>query len=139
MEMKDLAMAVPDKNTIKKYCAGSGRTALSSFCINTGNGIQITEIGGESPHIGAVAMALPRKSLKNTDAISSDCFVLPVPGHKDHLIAQMMAEDIASSADTVTVVSVGIHNDEINDDEIETIMGNAKKMTAAILHDIKLA
>ena len=117
--------------------ACSGRSELVAICIDTGCGLQVTITGGSSPHIGAAVMALPRKSLSGSGAISCDCFELPVPGHKDYIIARKTAVRICSELNVVTVACVGIHNDDISAGEIKAFVKLAEEITAEICRRLR--
>ena len=119
-------------NLRKVFNIGCERTKLSAECINTGRGLQVLLIGGTSPHIGAVVMALPRPSLKTKKINSSDSYVLTVPGHKDYIIATQMASDIAKILNIVIVVTVGIHSDNMINKEIQEIIANSISLTETI-------
>ncbi len=69
--------------------------------------------GGEIPHLGAVALGVPRPSLKDPGRISATVSVLTLTGHKEDEIARPAALFLASSLKAPVVVSCGIHNDRI--------------------------
>lgn len=108
------------------FQVGEGRTIVNAIFHNTKQGIQVLLTGGTTPHIGAVVMALPRHSLKKDNSLSSDCFILPVPGHKDHIPAQLIAQSLAEAFDIPCVVTAGIHSDDISQQEIEDILKNTQ-------------
>lgn len=123
---------------IKKYQYSAGRTGVLIICINSDKSLNISIYGGESPHIGAVVMALPRDSLRGNGMSSSDCFILPVPGHKDYLVASKVAHEVASRTHMVTVVSVGIHNENITQQEITAILCNVDNSIMEIIKEFSL-
>jgi hypothetical protein len=127
-------MSAADK--AKSYSIGQGRTSVNASCSVIGDGAKITITGGERPHIGAVAMALPRDSLLEDGNLSADIFVLPVPGHKDDIVARLAANEIASYANMITVVVAGIHSDNITESEIREIIENVKEITRQITADL---
>ena len=65
--------------------------------------------GGEKHHIGAVAVAQPRPSLKDPRATSSSASVICLLGHKEDHLAKAAAETISATLDTVVTVTAGIH------------------------------
>ena len=83
-------------------------------------------------------MAIPRASLSGNGTISSDCFILPVPGHKDYLIADKVAREVASRTNSITIVSAGIHNNNITLEEISAILHNIDNIIAEIIRDFSL-
>jgi hypothetical protein len=53
-------------------------------------------------------------------------------GHKEDMVAKMMSEEIAKRLGRNTVVSAGIHWDNLTDVEIKTIT----KLSRSVLEDI---
>ncbi|HEX3016182.1 MAG TPA: hypothetical protein VHQ46_07375 [Desulfobacteria bacterium] len=102
---------------------GEGRTKVALAAALTGRGINILLTGGESPHIGAVVLAVPRPSDTGTGK-SSDSWVTPVAGHKDNVVAEMLADRISRATNQVTVVSAGIHIDRAERWELDLIQRN---------------
>jgi len=115
------------------FQVGKGRTVVTAVLHNTRRGIQVLLTGGTIPHIGAVVMALPRHSLKEDGSRSSDCFVLPVPEHKDHIPAQLVAQSLAEVFGTPCVVTAGIHSDDMSEQEIEHILKNTQVLIHKML------
>ncbi len=113
---------------------GMGRTAVIARVKNTGRGILVLLVGGTSPHIGGVVLALPRPSLEKEGLYSSDCFIIPIPGHKDHIPAKGMAQRLAKELRTPCVVSAGIHSDDMSRQEIDTVLKNVKRLTSKIIN-----
>lgn len=74
--------------------------------------------GGEIPHLGAVALGIPRPSLQNPAATSASVSVLTLTGHKEDEVARPAAHFLASRLKAPVVVSCGIHNDDIKPEDI---------------------
>ena len=121
---------------IKEYHTGYGRTKVLAVCVSCDRGINISIFGGQSLHVGAVVMALPRQSLTGNGTISSDCFVIPVPGHKDYIVANKVAHEVATRTNLTTAVSAGIHSDDIASEEISLILNNIDCIIAEMIQDI---
>lgn len=111
------------------FQVGTGRTVVEAILHKTKEGVQVLLTGGTLPHIGAVVMALPRHSLKKDGSLSSDCFILPVPEHKDHIPAQSVAQSLAQAFEAPCVVTAGIHSDDMSEEEIKEILENTKILT----------
>ena len=118
------------------YHIGNGRTSLQVQLQNTGRGFNILLTGGDSPHIGGVVLALPRPSLRKDGSQSADSYIIPVPGHKDHLLAQHMAEDLAAATDLPCVVTAGVHSDDMTQDEITECICSLNQLTRLILKNV---
>lgn len=120
----------------KHYKIGSGRTVLQAHLQNTGRGLNVLLTGGDSPHIGGVVLALPRPSLRGDGSISADSYIIPVPGHKDQLLAQPMAEALASATGLPCVVTAGVHSDAMTTEEIADCFQTLKRLTQILLEDL---
>ncbi len=82
--------------------------------------------GGEKPHIGAVAIAQPRPSLKDPQVTSATASVICLMGHKEDELVKAAAEILAAALETRVVVTAGIHWDNLAPDAIQRIVQNSK-------------
>lgn len=98
-----------------------------------GEDILIAIWGGERPHIGAVAVAQPRPSLRDKREISATASVFCYVGHKDDVIAKEAAERISSALNTNVTVAAGIHWDDIDEAGITCVMENSRKLVEMII------
>ena len=89
---------------------------LDSF--DMGEGLILTLKGGDTPHIGAVALAIPYKQ-------TSSASLLSVYGHKDGEIAKPIAERVARNLKKTVVVVVGIHLDNATKEDIKKFIDNS--------------
>lgn len=89
--------------------------------IAMGNDYSISIYGGDKPHIGAVAFAVPRKSLNTPDKMSATASVLTAVGHMEDLLARELALKMASMLNCHIVVSVGIHINQIDQKILQEI------------------
>jgi len=92
--------------------------------------------GGEKPHIGAVAVAQPRPSLKDPEVMSATASVICLPGHKEDELAKAVSEILAAALNTSVVVTAGIHWDNISKDGIQKVTENSKILVDLILERI---
>ena len=93
--------------------------------------------GGDRPHIGAVALAQIRPSLKNPSEVSATASVLTCLGHQEDDLAKGMASRIAKRAKINTVVICGIHLDDISETEIQDVLNGATLLEEEILRWIE--
>ena len=107
------------------FSIGRGRAKLDFSVIILGNDISISISGGTKPHVGAVALSIPRPSLKNDKKMSTTTSLLAVTGHKDDEVAKSVAEKVAASTGKTVVAIAGIHIDNATAKEIEAIRKNA--------------
>ncbi len=83
--------------------------------------------GGDEPHVGGVAVAVPR-SRSNGDGLTCDVSQICVPGHKDVLAAASVATALARGTGEVTSVTAGIHVEGATPEDLERVMGNVRKV-----------
>ena len=105
------------------WCATSGRGQyrVEARGILIGNELMAAIYGGTTPHIGAVAIAIPRPSLQDPNITSATSSVFTLVGHKDDVIARREAEELASSLNRVVVVAVGLHIDQATEVDIQEL------------------
>ena len=110
-----------------------GKYDLEAVVKLIGNDILIAIYGGEKPHIGAVAIAQPRPSLRDPHITKSTASVFCFLSHKEDEIARKVSEIISALFKTNVVVTAGMHWDNLNDDGIEKV----KKNSIALIELIK--
>lgn len=98
-----------------------------------GSDLLIAIWGGEKPHIGAVAVAQPRPSLKDPAVTSSSASVICLVGHKEDELAKAAAEILAAALKTQVVVTAGIHWDNIAPEAIQRVVRNSEILVDKIL------
>lgn len=94
---------------------------ISLTVIEMGTDLNVSIYGGDKPHIGAVALGIPRPSSNNPLKTSSTVSVLTLCGHKEDVIVNNTAKRISSALNKVVVVSCGIHIPNITVNDINNI------------------
>ena len=89
-----------------------------------GRGLNAFVTGGTSPHVGGVALAVPRDR-SDGKGLTCDVSQLCVPGHKDVEAAALVAKALALGVHQVVCVTAGIHVDNASGDDIALLMQNA--------------
>ena len=102
-----------------------------------GQDVLVAICGGEKPHIGAVAMAQPRPSLKDPDVTSATASVFTYVGHKEDDLAKAAAEILAAALKTHVVVTAGIHWDNLTKEGIQQIIHNSEILIDLILEKVR--
>ena len=92
--------------------------------------------GGDKPHIGAIAVAQPRPSLKDPARTSATASVICLLGHKEDLLAKSAAETLAAHLNTVVTVTAGIHWDNLSQPVIHKIIRHSQILVDRILKEI---
>lgn len=102
-----------------------------------GEDILVALWGGDKPHIGAVAAAQPRPSLKEAEGFSASTSVICFVGHKEDELAKYLADKLASAFNKRVVVTAGAHWDDISEAGIEQVKRNTRKMAELLLQRIR--
>jgi hypothetical protein len=92
--------------------------------------------GGDKPHIGSIAVALPRPSLADPAKISSTASVYNFVGHKDQVIAQRVSEILSAELNKHVVVVAGFHVDAISTEGIARVVENCDGLAQMILKEL---
>lgn len=67
----------------KSFSLGTQEYLLEAVAVRCGDDLTVVIGGGEKQHIGAVAVGIPRPSLKDKNIVSSSASVLCLTGHKE--------------------------------------------------------
>jgi hypothetical protein len=78
--------------------------------------------GGNQPHLGAISVGVPRPSLKNSDQLSSTMSTYVFAGHKDDIIGNKIADEIAKKMNKKVVVIAGIHFHNLSKKDINLLV-----------------
>ena len=101
--------------------------------VRVGDDVLVRIWGGEKPHIGAVAAALPRPSLADASRTSATTSVLAFPGHKEDLVARDAAKRLASALGNTVVVTAGIHWDDLSAEGIEAVQSHCGEIVTILI------
>ncbi len=113
-----------------------GRYDIEAYIRFVGEDVLVAIWGGDKPHIGAVAAATPRPSLKDPNVTSATASVICFLGHKEDELAKAASEMIAAKLNTRVVVTAGIHWDNLSEDGIRSVMKNSKTLMKLIAERI---
>ena len=115
------------------------KRSIYVLCLYSENGSRHPgfRLGGTHPHIGAVAMAVPRPSLQDPKKMSATSSNFTFVGHKEDLLAKKISEKIASQLKTNVVVTAGVHWDKLPPNKIETVEKLTDTLTDLILKKLE--
>jgi len=116
-----------------------GRFLLQASGLVIGRDLSVSIWGGTHPHVGAVALAIARPSLRNKRKTSATSSVLTLSGHKEDVTVKMVSEALASALKKNVVVTAGIHWDNLKTEEIEVIVLMTGRLTEKIIEKMKKA
>lgn len=106
------------------YSCGCAPFKVTLRVVRTeGRGICALVTGGTSPHVGGIAVAVPR-GRSDGEGMTCDISQICVPGHKDVYAAAEAARIIALGTGEVVSVTAGIHVDDATEDQIALLMEN---------------
>jgi hypothetical protein len=117
----------------------TGSFDIEAGVVRIGEDLLVAIWGGDKPHIGAVAAALPRASITDPTQSSATASVISFPAHKEHELARRSSEKISAALNTPVVVTAGIHWDELSEAGISTVMKNSELLVDLILQKLKQA
>ena len=115
----------------------TGAFDLTANVRQIGSDLLVAIWGGEKPHIGAVAAALPRPSLKDPAVTSATASVICFPSHKEDELAKRAAEALAAQFECRTVVTAGIHWDNLPAEGIRQVVENSAQLVKMIKARLK--
>ncbi|WP_432735000.1 hypothetical protein [Maridesulfovibrio sp. FT414] len=98
------------------------RFTLEMTLIRMGRDLCVSLFGGDTPHIGAVALAVPHSGIKDRAKADATVSLLAVTGHREDGLAREMAYGLATHFNCTVSVSCGIHLDNARKDEISDIL-----------------
>ena len=103
-----------------------GNFDLTASVTKVGQDAVVVIFGGERPHIGAVALADPRQSLRDPEKTSATASVLCLTGHKEDVVVKSVSERLATVANRPVVVTAGMHWDNLRESDLDQIMKNVE-------------
>ena len=121
---------------VKRFSFGSMPYTVHAEVRLLGADVLVILTGGTKPHIGSIAVALPRPSLTNEAIVSSTSSVYNFLGHKDHVIAQRIAEMLSSRLNRNVVAVAGFHIDKISPEGISRVVENCDELAKVIYKEI---
>ena len=127
----------PFGRTPHDWCAvfdvGEGRHRLWGTAVFSHAGVGVNLLGGTRPHIGAVAVAIPRASHARAGRRSATTSVFALVGHKDDEVARPLATALARELGLTVVVTAGVHLARARSWDIAAVLRNAQGVAAAVL------
>lgn len=133
----------PFGRTPHDWCAafnvGEGRHRLWGAVVLSHAAISVNLLGGTRPHVGAVAVAIPRASHARAGRRSATTSVLALVGHKDDELARPLATALARELGVTVVVTAGVHLARARPSEIAVILRNARGVVSAVREAVAAA
>jgi hypothetical protein len=111
---------------------GKDKYKVKLVAIKSGEDLTIIISGGEKPHIGTIAVSIPRPSLKDSNKVSASTSVFTLTGHKEDELSKQIAENITKITKKVTVVIVGLHIEKATSKDVECLIKNTQKVVSKL-------
>jgi hypothetical protein len=115
------------------FVAGEGRHRVWGTALLTSESLSVNLLGGDVPHIGAVAIGIPRQSLARQERQSATTSVYALVGHKEDELARSMATELARGLGITSVVVAGVHLERARPRDIALVLQNADRAVKTIL------
>jgi hypothetical protein len=127
------AEATPPASLHFDFNAGRGRHRIWGTALLSHEGLAVNLVGGEVPHIGAVAVSIPRSSRADARRRSATTSVFTLVGHKEDEIARPFAAELARTLDRTTVVVAGVHIRHASAADLARVFENAGRAVEVIV------
>jgi hypothetical protein len=112
---------------------GRGKYRVKAEAKTIGADIIVSIWGGAKPHIGSVAVAIPRPSLKKSGKMSATSSVLNFVGHKEETVTKLFSERIAARLNRNCIATAGIHIENATNEDVDSIMKNCGTLCTRML------
>jgi len=122
---------------ITKTSYGEKRCRVDAVGVLTKDGLIVCILGGDKPHVGALALGMPRPSLKDSDVTSATSSVFTLLGHKDDEIARPLSEMFAKEFKQAAVVIAGVHVEGADEETIAKLASNSTEAARKLLQKLK--
>ena len=116
------------KNIYMEFVEGKDKYKVKLVTIKSGEDLTIVISGGEKPHIGAMAISIPRPSLEDWNKVSASTSVFTLTGHKEDELSKQIAENITKITKRTTVVIIGLHIEKATSQDIENLIQNTQEV-----------
>ena len=115
----------------------SGRR-IGAWVTSVGEDLVVAVGGGQKPHVGCVVLAQPSPSKTKAGGWTASCSVLTIPPHKEEPIARGVATRVAEAFGRVTVVTAGVHDDNLDAEGIAIYLRLGKELAEAIVTHLSI-
>jgi len=121
----------------KRVSIGKGRYKIDLTAIITMDGLVVSIVGGDKPHVGAIAVGIPRPSLRDPSKLSATTSVFTLVGHKDDEVARPVAERLVKGLNQTVVVVAGMHIEGAEKEDIRKLIHNSMQAAEVFLRKMK--
>lgn len=97
---------------IVKACVNG--VTLTAELVSLGEDLCVAVTGGDRPHLGCAALALPHPGITDPVIPSATVSTLNLPGHRDDQLANRMAKTLSAALSHPVAVLCGVHFDQFS-------------------------
>jgi gallate decarboxylase subunit D len=119
-----------------RFSGTRGQYRVNAEALLIGEDLVVSIWGGTRPHVGAVALAIPRPSLKKQKGTSATSSVFTRLGHKEDEIVKRFSEQVSAGVHRVVVVTAGIHWDGIAPEGVEIVRSLCDKISRSLIRRV---
>lgn len=130
-------MEVCLKSSLCRVEDSPGGRHLEARVEELGDDLVVAVGGGERPHVGSIVLAQPGPSRVPGRTWSASCSVLTIPPHKEEPIARGIATRLAEDLGRVTVVTAGVHDDDIDAEGIRCYLRLGQELGEALSRQLR--
>ncbi len=113
-----------------------GAFKIHTLVQELGEDLLVSIWGGTRPHIGAIGIAVPRPSLRDSKKWSATSSNFTFTGHKEDILVKKISERLATLLRRNVVVTAGIHWDNLSPREIKMLEKMVEEIPKKILKKI---
>lgn len=117
-----------------KITYGQDKTVVVVNYGFVGSDLQVVITAGKA-HVGATALAVPCQT--TAEGVTASVSVMTAPGHRDDVVAGKSALDICKALRCNVGVTAGLHIDNATQEEIMTLVANAKEAINTLIKKLK--
>lgn len=99
-----------------EVCAG--RVTLTAQLLPMGEDWCLVVTGGDRPHLGCAAVAVPHPGISDPSMPSATVSTLNLPGHRDDHLANRIAKTLSAGLGRSVAVLCGVHFDSFSPEMI---------------------
>lgn len=106
---------------------------LTAEVIPMGDDLCVAVTGGDRPHLGCAALAIPHSGITDPDLPSATVSTLNLPAHRDDALANGMAKTLSAALGQPVAVLCGVHFDQFSPEIASDARRAAEELCRQIL------
>lgn len=109
---------------------------LSAEVIRMGEDLCAVITGGDRPHLGCAALAVPHPGISNPDCPSATVSTLNLPARRDGDLANDVAKELSRSLGHHAAVLCGVHFDSFSPKLMQLVSQAAQCLSSLIIQEL---